>query len=71
MIRETRKWRPHEARVPMQSAGAERHWGGIQFERYADDLVCHCASYHEAQRLRSVLEQRFEMCGLQLHPKKN
>ncbi|WP_162301301.1 hypothetical protein [Nitrincola tibetensis] len=55
----------------MQSAGAERHWGGIQFERYADDLVCHCASYHEAQRLRSVLEQRFEMCGLQLHPKKN
>lgn len=48
----------------------ERHWGGIQFERYADDLVCHCASYHEAQRLRTVLERRFESCGLQLHPKK-
>ena len=22
----------------------EKHWIGIQFERYADDIVCHCAS---------------------------
>lgn len=48
----------------------ERHWGGIQFERYADDIVCHCASEREVNRLRACLEQRFVDCGLQLHPKK-
>lgn len=48
----------------------ERHWGGIQFERYADDIVCHCSSEREAQRLRELLEARFTQCGLKLHPEK-
>ncbi len=48
----------------------DRHWGGIQFERYADDIVCHCASQREAKRLRSLLEARFQQCGLRLHPEK-
>lgn len=48
----------------------ERHWRGIQFERYADDIVCHCASEQEAVRLREVLEARFSNCGLTLHPTK-
>lgn len=48
----------------------EKHWGGIQFERYADDIVCHCSSEREAQRLLHLLEQRFTQCGLQLHPEK-
>ena len=49
---------------------AERHWSGIQFERYADDIVCHCVSEREAMRLKDILEQRFSECGLTLHPKK-
>jgi group II intron reverse transcriptase/maturase len=48
----------------------EKHWTGIQFERYADDIVCHCASEQEAQQLKITLEQRFTDCGLTLHPKK-
>lgn len=48
----------------------EKHWTGIQFERYADDIVCHCASEQEAQQLKIKLEQRFTDCGLTLHPKK-
>ena len=48
----------------------EKHWGGIQFERYADDIVCHCSSEREAQRLKQLLEKRFTQCGLQLHPEK-
>ncbi len=48
----------------------EKHWSGIQFERYADDIVCHCASEREAKRLLEVLNERFEFCGLTLHPEK-
>jgi len=48
----------------------EKHWIGIQFERYADDIVCHCASEKEAQTLKIQLEQRFNNCGLTLHPMK-
>ncbi len=49
----------------------EKHWGGIQFERYADDIVCHCSSEKEAKRLMQLLESRFTQCGLQLHPEKS
>jgi len=48
----------------------ETHWGGIQFERYADDIVCHCSSEKEARRLMLLLENRFTQCGLELHPGK-
>lgn len=48
----------------------ERHWPGIRFERYADDIVCHCASERETHRLKALLERRFQDCGLRLHPKK-
>jgi RNA-directed DNA polymerase len=48
----------------------ERNWEGVQFERYADDIVCHCRSEQEAIALRSVLEDRFNECGLTLHPEK-
>lgn len=48
----------------------EKHWNNPQFERYADDIVCHCSSEQEAIELKSVLKTRFESCGLQLHPKK-
>ena len=48
----------------------EKHWQGIQFARYADDIICHCRSEEEAEQLKALLEQRFKDCGLTLHPKK-
>ena len=48
----------------------ERNWGGIPFERYADDIVCHCASKREAEQLLKRLKVRFSACGLTLHPDK-
>lgn len=48
----------------------EKHWQGIQFARYADDIVCHCRSEEEAKQLKALLEQRFNDCGLTLHPEK-
>jgi len=48
----------------------ERNWRGVQFERYADDIICHCASEKEALALKSLLTERFRSCGLALHPDK-
>jgi RNA-directed DNA polymerase len=48
----------------------EKNWPGIQFERYADDIVCHCVSEHEAKGLKVWLNDRFNQCGLTLHPAK-
>ena len=48
----------------------EKNWIGIQFERYADDIVCHCVSEREAIELKALLNGRFNKCGLQLHPTK-
>jgi group II intron reverse transcriptase/maturase len=42
----------------------------IQFERYADDGVCHCRSRREAEGLLADLRERFEACRLTLHPEK-
>ena len=43
---------------------------GVPFERYADDIVCHCRTEGEALALRQVLDRRFRECGLVLHPEK-
>ena len=48
----------------------EKNWPGIQFERYADDIVCHCTSEREAKGLKELLNDRFNQCGLTLHPVK-
>ena len=48
---------------------ADRH-PNIPFERFADDILCHCSSEAQAQWLRGVLERRFAECGLKLHPSK-
>jgi RNA-directed DNA polymerase len=42
----------------------------IPFERFADDVICHCQSEAQAQELRAALERRFAECGLMLHPEK-
>ena len=47
-----------------------RHFPDIQFERYADDAICHCRTEDQATALRTALETRFAECGLTLHPDK-
>lgn len=47
-----------------------RSFAGVPFERYADDIICHCRSDREALALREALEGRFAECGLVLHPEK-
>src|SRR5215472_7430011 len=42
----------------------------IPFERYADDIICHCKSADEARALWSALADRFAVCKLILHPEK-
>jgi group II intron reverse transcriptase/maturase len=48
---------------------AVRH-ADIPFERFADDVVCHCEREVQARGLRAELERRFADCGLELHPQK-
>jgi Reverse transcriptase (RNA-dependent DNA polymerase)/Homeodomain-like domain len=47
-----------------------RTYPGIPFERYADELICHCRSEEAAWALWSALEARFTACKLVLHPQK-
>ena len=47
-----------------------RNFPGIPFERYADDLICHCRSEEEARTLWGALQARFKACRLVLHPQK-
>jgi RNA-directed DNA polymerase len=47
-----------------------RTYPHVPFERYADDIICHCKSAKEAQALWSALADRFAVCKLVLHPQK-
>jgi RNA-directed DNA polymerase len=47
-----------------------RNYPGIPFERYADDIICHCKSAKEAQALWRALQDRFAACKLAMHPQK-
>lgn len=42
----------------------------VPFERYADDIICHCRSEREALTLLQAIDRRFADCGLVLHPEK-
>jgi RNA-directed DNA polymerase len=48
----------------------ERTNPDIQFERYADDAVCHCKSKAQAEKLKQDLDERMREVGLELHPEK-
>jgi hypothetical protein len=47
-----------------------RNHPNVQFERYADDVICHCKSETQAKQLREALDERLAACKLQLHPDK-
>jgi group II intron reverse transcriptase/maturase len=40
------------------------------FERYADDIVVHCKTRLQAERVREAIDQRLQRCRLKLHPEK-
>ncbi len=42
----------------------------VKWCRYADDGLVHCNSEQQAQQMLTVLKERFESCGLELHPTK-
>ena len=47
-----------------------REFPTIPFERYADDVICHCSSEAQATQLKDAIQQRFATCSLTLHPQK-
>lgn len=47
-----------------------REFPGNLFERYADDVVVHCVSLEQAERLVQAIAARMEVVGLRLHPDK-
>ncbi len=51
-------------------AWMSRNYPHAEFERYADDIVVHCASYEEAENLLAAIRERLSQCRLELHPKK-
>lgn len=42
----------------------------VPFERYADDIICHCRSEAQARALKDALEQRLGQWHLELHSRK-
>jgi RNA-directed DNA polymerase len=47
-----------------------RTFSHIPFERYADDVICHCKSAEEARTLWCAIADRLAACKLVLHPEK-
>ena len=46
----------------------QQHYSTVVWCRYADDGLLHCRSEAQAHFLLKVIRQRFEQCGLELHP---
>jgi RNA-directed DNA polymerase len=47
-----------------------REFDDVEFERYADDAIVHCASLERAEQVLAALTARMEQVGLVLHPGK-
>src|SRR5664280_1186565 len=47
-----------------------REYPGVQFERFADDVVVHCVTERQARQVREAIGRRLVDIGLQLHPYK-
>lgn len=47
-----------------------REFPAVPFERYADDIVTHCRSEHQAQVVLKAITQRTASLGLELNPGK-
>lgn len=42
----------------------------VPFERYADDIICHCRTEEAAKTLWRRVADRLAECGLEMHPQK-
>jgi RNA-directed DNA polymerase len=42
----------------------------VPFERYADDIVAHCKTEEQAERVLESIKRRLERCRLEVHPEK-
>jgi group II intron reverse transcriptase/maturase len=48
----------------------KRKHSDIPFERYADDVICHCRNERQANQFKRELQARLRECKLELHPDK-
>jgi group II intron reverse transcriptase/maturase len=48
----------------------ERYFPGLPFERYADDVICHCMSERQAKNLLHAIKRRLAECRLELNLQK-
>jgi RNA-directed DNA polymerase len=48
----------------------DRRFPGCPFERYADDVICHCDTEEQARNLWAAIADRLGTVGLELHPDK-
>lgn len=48
----------------------ERKFPLIPFERYADDIICHCVREQQAQFVLAAISKRMVECKLEVHPEK-
>lgn len=48
-----------------------KNFPNIWFERYADDVVVHCTTKVQAERMKTAIQQRLADCKLELHPTKS
>ena len=49
----------------------KRQHGKVPFERYADDIICHCQSQAQAESLMEQVRARLLECGLELNLQKS
>lgn len=48
----------------------KRQFPEVVFERYVDDILVHCKSKKEAERILDMIKIRLKECGLEIHPEK-
>ena len=49
----------------------KRQHGKVPFERYADDIICHCQSQAQAEELMEQVRARLLECKLELNVHKS
>lgn len=51
-------------------AWMDKHYGHLEFVRYADDIIVHCRTAAEAEQVLAAIDGRMKQCKLRLHPEK-
>lgn len=48
----------------------QQQWPHVPFERYADDVIVHCATEQQAKAVLQAVKERLSRCKLEIHPQK-